>query len=101
MLFKRIKGDPQARLYDSRCEYCGSLFIKFAPATKYCSDKCRHYANLEHTEKRVRKHRLNHSKSDKYWGLGSGYLHGKPKSSFNDEHKSIINEMKRLKLLND
>ena len=99
MLFKKIKGDPQARFWVATCNYCGSTFIKFQNATKYCSRKCRDYSDLEHTEKRVRKHRRKYkSKTDKYWGLGSGYLHGKPKSDFHDEHKAIMFERRRLKL---
>ena len=99
MLLKKIKDDPQTRFWVTKCRYCGSTFIKFQNATKYCSDKCRDYSTLEHTEKRVRKHRKKHrSQTDSYWGLGSGYLHGTPKSDFEDEHKSIMSEYRRLKL---
>lgn len=99
MLLKKIKGDPQTRLWVATCKYCGSTFIKFQNATKYCSSKCRCYSDLEHTEKRVRKHRKKYkSKTDSYWGLGSGYLHGTPRDDFEDEYKAIIVERRRLKL---
>ena len=99
MLLKKVKGDPQTRFFVSICEYCGSPFIKLQNATKYCSKKCRGYSDLEHTEKRVRKHRRKHkNKSDNYWGLGSGYLHGKPKSDFKAEHDAILWERRRLRL---
>lgn len=99
MLLKKIKDDPQTRFWVTKCKYCGSLFIKFQNAAKYCSDKCRDYSTLEHTEKRVRKHREKHrSQTDDYWGLGSGYLHGTPKKDFKAEHKAIMRERRRLKL---
>lgn len=99
MLLKKIKGDPQTRFHVAKCKYCGSTFIKLQNATKYCSDKCRNYSNLEHTEKRVRKHRRKYkNKTDTYWGLGSGYLHGTPKKDFEEEHESIMVERRRLKL---
>ena len=98
MLFKKIPGDPQARFYTSKCKYCGKPYIKFQNATKFCSDTCRYYSDLEHTEERVRKHRKNHSKTDNYWGLGTGYLHGTPKNDFEDEHAAIQSEYRRLKI---
>ena len=100
ILYRKVKGDPQRRFYTVKCDYCGKLFIKFHSATKYCSDKCRNYSNLEHTEERVRKHRRKHrSKTDDYWGLGSGYLHGTPKTDWREEHKAIQTEQRRLKLI--
>ena len=99
MLLRKIKGDPQTRFYVSTCQYCGSTYIKFQSATKYCSDDCRKYSDLEHTEKRVQKHRKKFkSKTDKYWGLGTGYLHGSPEACFEAEHQAIMSEYRRLKI---
>ena len=98
LLYRKVKGDPQMRFYTKKCSYCGKLFIKFQKATKYCSDICRHYSDLEHTEQRVRKHRRNHSKTDSYWGIGTGFLHETPKSCFEEEHQAILMERKRLKI---
>lgn len=76
MLLRKIKGDDQTRFYVSTCKYCGSTYIKFHNATKYCSDECRHYSDLEHTESRVRRFRRklkSQGLSVNNW-LGTGLL---------------------------
>lgn len=99
MLYWKEGDDPQMRFYLSHCEYCGALFIKFQNRTTYCSPECRYYSDLEHTESRVRKHRKKYkNKTDDYWGLGTGYLHGTPRNDWNDEHQTIMMERMRLKI---
>ncbi len=81
------------------CHYCGKEYEKKYNTQKYCSDKCRKYGHMEKTVERVRKYRKTHrSKTDSYWGLGSGYLHQHMQQDLQKEHNCIQNELKRLKI---
>lgn len=98
MLLQKIKDDPQTRLYVSTCKYCGSTYIKFQSATKYCSATCRYYSDLEHTEKRVRKYRKKNQVSFNSKWIGTGHLGNHTSNDWEKELLLISREKKRLKL---
>lgn len=87
------------------CEYCGEKFAiyvdKKGRPPKYCSDKCREYANLEQSRVRWNRwyHKHKHELSEKQrWHLGSGTLGQHRNKDFNQEHKTITKEMARLRI---
>lgn len=98
MLLKKIKNDPQTRLYVSTCKYCGATYIKFQSASKYCSATCRHYSDLEHTEKRVRRYRRKNQDSITNKWIGTGHLGSHASKDWEKEKLLISREQKRLNL---
>lgn len=100
MLLRKIKDDPQTRLYVSTCKYCGSTYIKFQNASKYCSDTCRYYSDLEHTEKRVRKYREKNQGSINSKWIGTGYLGSHASKDCEKEILLISREKKKIKSQN-
>lgn len=83
-----------------KCKWCGKEFIKTHNRQVYCSSECRRYANLELTNRRVRRYRSKYNtvKSDQYWGLGSGNLSCHANTDFSKEYRIIQRERNRLKV---
>ena len=101
LLKKQIKLKDttiQTQFYVTKCKYCGKTFIKFENKTMYCTDKCKYYSTLEHTNKRVRKHRRNDTiKHSSKW-IGTGHLGHHTSGDWETEKLLIVRERKRLKL---
>ena len=98
MLFKKIKGDPQARFYVIKCKYCGDYFIKFENKTLYCSEYCKCKSTQDNKAKYQRKRRklirdgvLISNETEK---LGTTYFPNKPIPNFEEEY-SLIKRAKR------
>lgn len=85
----------------SNCSYCGSEYIKKHNRQTYCCEECSYYGSLEKTNNRVRRYRIKKRKNFGYESvknLGGGHLGPNPKSSFEEEHRVVKNEKRRLRL---
>lgn len=105
MLFKRIKGDPQARFYTSKCRRCGRLFIKFTNRSTLCSDECKTSNNQDNKASYQRKRRklINDgvliSNETKQVGTSTVLLSKHIKPTFEEEHSVILREKRRVGLI--
>ena len=105
MLYKRYKGDPQARFYLAKCRRCGRLFIKLENRSTLCSERCKFFNTQENKAKYQRKRRklINKgvliSNETKQIGtstvLLSKHIHENP----DDEHLAILKEKRRVGLI--
>lgn len=105
MLFKRIKGDPQARFYIGKCKRCGKPFIKLENRSTLCSYKCKQLNTQDNKAKYQRKRRklINDgvliSNETKQMGTSTVYLSKGIKPSFEEEHTVILKEKRRVGLI--
>lgn len=86
-----------------KCNYCGTLFIKKGNANKYCSDHCRHEAQLESKRKYINKRNLKKQHNTRIKNLSelgtlgtSSSYH--PKKNFEEEYRSIRSQMRMLRI---
>lgn len=105
MLFKRIKGDPQAYFYLAKCERCGKLFIKIENRSTLCSETCKVLNIQDNKAKYQRKRRklINKgvliSNETNQIGTSTVLLSKGIKSNFDDEHIAILREKRRVGLI--
>ena len=86
---------------ESTCKWCGTNYTKKHNRQEYCSDYCRTEAKKEQNRNNFHKwyHKNKHKlSSDKRYGLGSGYLKEHPKPTSEEEHRTIRNELHRLRI---
>lgn len=84
-----------------KCEWCGKPFKKKHNRQIYCTPKCNYYAQLEKTNNRVRKYRLQKRKQFGYESvknLGSGHLGPHPDKNMVKEAVLVRKEKNRYKL---
>ena len=73
-----------------KCEYCGNLYTPTHHSQKFCDKNC------------YRKHRQDYKakwKREKYQhkqSLGTGYINATPHKDFDEEHKILMKEFRRL-----
>lgn len=82
-----------------KCNWCGKLFKRDSPASKYCCDECR--KNARQYQSRMKSHRWYHKHKNELtekqrYGLGSGRLGMHRNPSFESEKRIVCNELKRL-----
>lgn len=105
MLFKRIKGDPQARFYVGKCRRCGNLFIKLENRSTLCSLECKNLNTQDAKAKYQRKRRklINDgvlvSNETNQIGTSTVLLSKNIKPTFEEEHLTIQREKRRVGLI--
>ena len=88
----------------SKCKWCGKLYEKEYINQACCSKECQEKRNQELTNKRVLKHYYKHKignvNKKAITSLGSKGTSAttKPKPTAEEEHKSLVNEARRLGL---
>lgn len=101
-----------------KCKYCGKYFLKLEKRDNrrvYCSEECKRYYkqdynNQQYYQKKKKrdefklysmkenKYNKEFNQDDTYWGIGNTNISGRIGEDFDNEHKKIRNEMKRLKI---
>ena len=106
MLFKRIKGDPQARFYIGKCRRCGKPFIKLQNRSTLCSEECRTYNTQDSKSNYQRKRRklirdgeLITNENDNQIGTSTVRLSKHVKPTWEEEHHTILQEKRRVGLI--
>lgn len=100
LLLKKHPGG-QSTFITRRCKWCGKIFFKKHNRETYCTPKCNYYAQLEKTNNRVRKYRLQKRKQFGYESvknLGSGHLGPHPDKNMVKEAVLVRKEKNRYKL---
>lgn len=105
MLYKRIKGDPQARFYIAKCRRCGKPFIKLHNRSTLCSDTCRQNNTQDNKAEYQRKRRKLIrdgelvSNETKQLGTSTYRLSKGIKDDWQKEHSAILAEKRRVGLI--
>ena len=105
MLFRRIKGDPQARFWVAKCSRCGRPFIKVENRSTLCSYKCLQLNTQDNKAKYQRKRRklINDghliSNESNQVGTSTVLLSKNIKPTFEEEHHHILREKRRVGLI--
>ena len=87
----------------ARCKACGKEFKKPYNSAKYCCDECREVALRQQWRNASHKHYHKHknewgSRSVRRYGMGTGTLGPHAKDDHEDEHVTIVKELKRLRI---
>lgn len=88
----------------AKCKWCGKLFEKKTNRQICCTRECQENRNRELTAKRGMKHYYRHKvgnvskKAITSLGSKGTSCTTKPKETFEEEHKSLVNEAKRIGL---
>lgn len=86
-----------------KCKYCGNLFVKTSNASKYCSDHCKHEAQLESKRRSANKRNLKrhyNTRIKNLTTLGSmGTISSEHRNpSFKEEAKIIKSQLKLIRI---
>lgn len=86
-----------------KCSYCGSFFVKKSNAQKYCSEHCKHEAQLESKRKYINKRNLKKQFNTRIKNLTTLGSLGTDcsyhmKSDFSDEAKSVKSQLRMLRI---
>lgn len=85
----------------SKCKYCGRPYIKTHHSTKYCNDKCRHYAHIEQQAEHMRNKRRqqrNGTLTNNTKILGTTRIGCTRQKNFTKEYQTIHRELQRINI---
>jgi len=88
----------------AKCKWCGKLFEKDHNNQACCSKECQDKLTAENSAKSSRKHYYRHkignTNKKAITSLGSKGTSStcKPKGSFDEEHRSLVSEARRIGL---